>query len=163
MAERDYSGVSTAELAKVIKEHAPDYQNWAELNDIDPRRIRDIFEEKYNFTGLGFADKVCTALGLRIDDYLTVIPADKRNAGLNMATDELEIASLLWDLPAPTQEQIEARAAELRTLREEVLGPPTEAQIERLRADNERSKERLARQRQAQREFPPVEEDNLAA
>jgi hypothetical protein len=109
------------------------------------RTIRCILAEERQWSSLIWADAICMALGLRLDDELVVIPGSRSYASKKMATDELEVAFEFGKLDKITTEDIDRRAAELETLRDEILGTPTQAQVDRASRDCQRQKEKNRR------------------
>lgn len=140
----DYSGVATRDLANLIRKHVPEGQreSWAVLNSLDMRVIRCVLAEDQQWSSLLRADEICCALGLRIDTELTVIPGGRANAARKMATDELEVAFEFGFIPTITADDIEKRVVELEALRVEVLGAPTQDQIDRASRDRQRQTQR---------------------
>lgn len=168
-AERDYSGVPTAELAVLYQEKTDcDYRTFAARIGMDEGDLKKIVvTQKYAFTGLTWADKIVMGLGENLsllvhDDRLHIIPArGSLNAARRIiedtlvlsATETMEEARLsIKDvidqglLPPTSVKEMQRRAEKLIALRGE-LALATPEQADRLRRESERSKERLARKR----------------
>lgn len=141
MADRDYTGVSTRDLAKAINASVKNVDTWAIANGLDTRVVYRIRDEEYQFTGLGIADRVCVALGKNVSLIMPVIPAHGRRAAARMAEDEAYVHGHDADW-------VKARTDELVKLRRDVLGDPTPEQLERLAWDSLRIKQRQAKKRE---------------
>lgn len=151
--ERDYSGVPTAELARLYDQYidVSDIEIFAARIGMDERDLKKIVQSQhYPFTGLRIADKILDGLDLNLSALVErgeihVIPArDSMKAALRIVEDEIWATEEDPDFVRPSDEEIEARAKALLLARETYV-VKTPEQEERLRRDSLRSQARVAR------------------
>jgi DNA-binding Xre family transcriptional regulator len=134
---QDYSGVATRDLAAFLEKVAYEPISLQHAVGITTRDLLRITTQEYQFTGLNIADKICVFLGYKVDDVFTIIPKHTITSSLKMAEDQFRDHN--EEIQA-TQEELFARAAELRDLRAEVLGEKTDEQKQKLAQDRARAK-----------------------
>lgn len=114
----DYTGVPTAQLSKLMRDRGINHpEEWSSIHGFPKRTIARIYYCESQWTNLDMADRICLALGrASFLQLLTVIPAGYGNSARKMAEDEFYAKEI-----EPTPTQLEKRAKELRTLRNQYI------------------------------------------
>lgn len=152
MAERDYSGVPTAELAdhfrRYQKSTGVDFRAFAKNVGMEERELKKILiSQEYAFTGLRLADRILLGMELNVSQMaeagdIHVVCRDARTCAKQLVLDqwnwdEDERDWIEQDPPEDLEDLIDAEMA--RRAQYIVL---TEAQVARLQADSARAARR---------------------